>query len=486
MAASAESLVREAVALQRANRYPEAVAAYQRLLVHFPRLPDCWFNLGLLQRRLRNFPAALEAFRHALATGVARPEEAHLQCGLVYTEGFGDAVAAERELGFALKANPDYVPALLNLGNLHEDLGRREAAAAVYERILALDPACCEALARLANLAPATGEHAELVARLRAALAAPAASRAERASLGFALGRLLDAAGDYRAAFAAYAAAKADSRASVPDAPRYDRAAQHAYIDRLIATPPAATRSASGGAPRPIFICGMFRSGSTLAEQLLATVPGVAAAGELEFLPRLVAGELAPYPESLATLSPERLTAIAAAYRAELARRAPGASWVIDKRPDNFLYIGLIKRLFPDARILHTTRSPLDNCLSVYFLHVSQQLGYAFDLMDIGHYFREYRRLMAHWQTVYGPDIHDFDYDTLVRDPLPALERACAFLGLDWGGRAPVAVGTDRAVRTASVWQVREPLYQRSSGRARHYARELEPLAAYLARPEDR
>lgn len=484
MAASAESLVREAVALQRANRYPEAVAAYERLLQRFPRLSDCWFNLGVLQRRLRNFPAARAAYGQALATGAARPEEAHLQLGLVYSEGYGDRAAAERELELALRVNPAYIPALLNLGNLHEDLGRRVPAREVYERILALDAFCFEALARLANLAPATGRDAMLIARLEAALAASEPTAAERASLGFALGRLYDAAGDYAAAFTAYAAAKAASRASAPHVPRYDRAWQHAFVDRLIAAPPAA-RSAAGGGPRPIFICGMLRSGSTLIEQLLATCPGVAAAGELEFLPRLVAGELAPFPESLATLSPARLEAIAAAYQAELARYAPGARWVIDKRPDNFLCIGLIKRLFPDARIVHTTRNPLDNCLSVYFLHVTQQLSYAFNLMDIGHYFREYRRLMAHWKTVYGPDIYDFDYDTLVRDPVPALERLCGFLGLEWGGREPVAVGSDRAVGTASVWQVREPLYQRASGRARHYARELAPLAAYLAEPQE-
>ena len=114
---------------------------------------------------------------------------------------------------------------------------------------------------------------------------------------------------------------------------------------------------------------------------------------------------------------------------------SPDAAVVTDKRPDNFLYVGLIKSLFPDARIVHTTRDPLDNCLSVHFLHLDHAMGYALDLMDTAHYYRQYRRLMAHWKSLYGDDILDFDYDTFVRDPGPAVERLLAFCGLDWEER---------------------------------------------------
>ena len=233
--------------------------------------------------------------------------------------------------------------------------------------------------------------------------------------------------------------------------------------------------------PRPIFICGMFRSGSTLTEQLLAGLPDVAAGGEIDFLPRLADSELVPFPESLAALSAERLQDIAERYRAELKRVSETAEFVIDKRPDNFLYIGLIKSLFPEARIVHTTRNPLDNCLSIYFLHLDQQMSYALDLMDIGHYFREYRRLMAHWKSKYAPDIFDFDYDALVSDPRPTLERLCTFLGLEpLSGVAQVAPA-GLAIKTASHWQVRQPLYRSSSGRSLHYADELKELHDYLA-----
>jgi tetratricopeptide (TPR) repeat protein len=484
LSAVPDALVRAAQELQRQGRVPEAIAAYQRILAHWPALADCWFNLAVLQRHERQLDAALDSYQRALEAGIARPEEVHLNRSVIYTDYLRQHVAAERELQRALAVNPAFTPALLNLGNLHEDRGERAPALAAYARALVLDPRCFEALARYANLQSSPAADPKLIGLLRAALADPSASAAERANLGFALGRILDAAGDYRSAFAAYVAANQASRASAaPGSGHYDRELQRAFVDRLIAagTAPARMAHTNSAGPQPIFICGMFRSGSTLAEQLLAGCPGVAAGGELDFLPRLVRAELAPFPETLATISAERLAAIAARYRAELAQVSGDAAFVIDKRPDNFLYVGIIKSLFPRARIVHTTRDPLDNCLSIYFLHLDHAMSYALDLMDIGHYFREYRRLMAHWKAAFGPDIFDFDYDALVREPEPAMQRLCAFLELEWRGGAPETVKTGRAIKTASVWQVREPLYRRSSGRARHYAAELAALRAYLA-----
>jgi tetratricopeptide (TPR) repeat protein len=483
-----DAMMREASQLRRQNRVPEAIEAYQRILARWPGLAESWFNLAVLQRQARRFEEALDSYQSALHAGVSRPEEAHLNRGVIFTDFLRRHAEAERELRLALSLNPAFTPALLNLANLCEDLGRRAEALTLYAQILAREPRCFEALARYANLQPRTLAEPALVAQLGRALADPAASAADRASLGFALGRLLDESGEYPAAFAAYRAANQASRTSVgAQGARYDRARQHAFVDRLIASGMATQRAPDSGAlrPSPIFICGMFRSGSTLTEQLLAGCTGVAAGGELDFLPRLAADELAPYPESLAALSAERLGVLAARYRAELERVSQDAPYVIDKRPDNFLYIGLIKSLFPDARIVHTVRNPLDNCLSIYFLHLDQQMSYALDLMDIGHYFREYRRLMTHWKAKFAVDIFDFDYDALVSDPQPAMQRLCAFLGLDWEGcvpwAAPSAAPSGQVIKTASAWQVREPLYRSSSGRARHYSGELEELHDYLA-----
>ena len=482
---SPQAMVLEAEQLQRQHRVPEAIAAYQTLLARFPRLPDSWFNLGFLLRRAGQFDAALAAYQQALDAGLAGPEEAHVNRAVIYRDGLRDDAAAERELAAALGLAPNFLPALLNLANLREDHGLRREAGVLYERILALDPRCFEALARLANLQPPEACDARLVGRLEAALVPPAVSAAERASLGFALGRVRDALGAYDLAFEAYAAANRASRASAePGVVSYDRRRQAQFVDRLIAAGegvPVVSRGLEPTRPRPIFVCG-----STLIEQLLAGHPGVEAGGELDFLPAVVAGELAPFPESLASMSPAQLATLAGRYRQMLARLFPGAEWVTDKRPDNFLYVGLIKALFPEARIVHTVREPLDNCLSVLFLHLDHRMSYALELMDIGHYYREYLRLMTHWKRLYGADIVDVSYDQLVREPDSTARELFAALGLSWDPAWLESRGRDASIKTASVWQVREPLYRHASGRAAHYERHLQALRAYLAEPARR
>ena len=475
-------LIGAAVALQRAGRIAEAITAYQQLLARWPRLADCWYNLGVLLRQARRFEAALDAYQKALDLGVRQPEEVHLNRGVIYADHLARPDAAEHELQLALARNPGYLPALFNYANLCEDLGRREQAQAALERLLAIEPAQFEALARYAQLQPLAADNAAIIQRLRAALNDARASAADRAALGFALGRLLDGAQSYPAAFAAYAAANRDSRASAPPGFAYDRAQAERFIDDVIAhgAPYAPDIAVAHDRPQPIFVCGMFRSGSTLSEQLIARHPGVAAGGELDLLNHLVATELGAYPSALAALPAGRLQAMASRYREELHRRFPQADCVTDKRPDNFIYIGLIRALFPGARIVHTTREPLDNCLSVYFLHLDHSMSYALDLADIGHHYRQYRRLMRHWKALYPHDIYDFDYDEFVRSPAASATRLYEFLGLEWRDEFLEPPTAASAIRTASVWQVRERVYQRSSGRARHYASELAPLRAAL------
>jgi tetratricopeptide (TPR) repeat protein len=491
---SHEALLGEALLLDRQGRIPEAIAAYERLLESWPALPDCWYNLAALQRRRRQFSAALNSYQQALDRGVKKPEEVHLNRGVIYSDYLRQDDAAERELKAALTHNPNYFPALFNLANLHEDYGRRQMAARVYQRLLALDPQSARALARYSGLRTYENLNDPLIEQLRQVLARTDITLADRASLEFALGRALDECQAYAAAFEMYSAANSHSRQSAaPGTGVYDRRLAERYTERLIAAFPtvladgakpaaaaaAATDITAQALPRPIFVCGMYRSGSTLTEQLLAGHPLLAAGGELDFLPNAVQLDLAPFPESIGAVLPRRLKTLAAEYRQTLRELFPGAAYVTDKRPENYLNIGLIKRLFPDAKIVHTTRNALDNCLSIYFLHLDQRMSYALNLMDIGHHYRQYLRLMKHWKALYGADILDIDYDALVREPKPVVEELLSFLGLDWDERC-LTVSPGRSVKTASVWQVREPLYQRSSGRARHYEKELADLRNYL------
>jgi tetratricopeptide (TPR) repeat protein len=477
-----EESMREAGRLHRLNEVAEAKAAYRAIVARWPKQPDAWYNLALLQRQTFHFDEALDCYRRALATGIARPEEVHLNRGVIFSDHLRDYASAAEELQQALTLNPGYTPAMFNLAGLYEDFGKRAEARSLYARILTLEPQAFEALARLANLQPPGSVQGALIQRLNDALAT-ASLPSDRASLGFALGRLLDAAGEYREAFAVYTAAnQASSLSAGSHVVPYDRSRHQAFIDRLISGGlPRASANGADIPPQPIFILGMFRSGSTLTEQLLAGLPGVAAGGEIDFLPRLINTELAPFFESLAALTSERLDGFAARYRSELLRVSASTPYVTDKRPDNFLYIGLIKRLFPGAKIVHTTRDPLDNCLSIFFLHLDQQMSYALSLKDTGHYYREYRRLMAYWKSQFADDIFDFNYDALVEEPQYQLKALCAFLGLPWSGQVPTTAVRSAAVKTASVWQVREPLYRTSSGRARHYAEELKELRDELS-----
>ncbi len=486
---SRETMLNEALQLDRAGSVPEAIAAYQSLLATWPGLPDCWYNLGLLHRKSGEYSAALECYAEALERNVGQPEAVHVNRGVIYRDCLHQPEAAERELDKALALNPDYIPALINLAHLHEDLGRRERAGEVYERLLALTPEAPDILARYAGLKTFSAIDDPLIIRLRQALARPELGSADRAAVEFALGRALDACGEYAAAFETYRSANRHSRESAGPAFRdYDLKLAERFIDRVIAAfpapppvaPAAAAPAVSAAAVQPIFVCGMFRSGSTLVEQLLAGHPQVQAGGELDFLPRAVQTRLAPFPESIPTLPAARLESLAAEYLGMLGEQFPQARHVTDKRPDNFLHIGLIKRLFPQAKIVHTVRDALDNCLSVYFLHLDQSMSYALDLMDIGHHYLQYRRLMAHWKALFGADIVDVSYDSLVRNSQPAMQRLLADLGLDWDDRCLSVPATGRAVMTASVWQVREPLYQRSSGRSRHYQWQLSTLRNYL------
>jgi tetratricopeptide (TPR) repeat protein len=470
----------KAVLLQRQNQVAEAMIAYEAILGRWPKTADAWYNLGVLQRQTHRFNEALNSYQRALASGISRPEEVHLNRSVIFSDFLRDHASAAAELQQALTLNGGYLPAMLNLANLFEDLGKRAEASSLYARILAIEPRANEALARFANLQTAADVDTALIDRLKSALAGPGA---DKASLGFALGRLLDAKGQYDEAFSVYSAANQASLAVAgPTVVPYDRARQAQFVDWLIrsGTPPVQAHI-SHAPPQPIFIVGMFRSGSTLTEQLLASLPGVAAGGEINFLPQVVNTELTPLFESISAMSVERLDGIAARYRAEFMRISAVASFVSDKRLDNFLYIGLIKSLFPQAKIVHTTRDPLDNCLSIFFLHLEQQLSYALKLDDIGHFYREYRRLMAHWKAQYAGDIIEFSYDALVKDPQQQFKALCDFLELPCPEEVPKVSTRSTAIRTASVWQVREPLYDTSSGRSSHYASHVAGLRQELA-----
>lgn len=452
----------------------EAIVAYQRLLAVKPDLADSWYNLGWLQKQSRRFEDALESYIRALGLGVSGAAEVHVNRAIILSDHLHRPEDARAELEQALSIDPNYVPALLNLGNLDEDEGLREDARSAYRSALQLDPTNPLALARLAGVSHSKTLDTELAERLARAIAAAGGVSAARADLGFALGGLLDSAGEYDRAFAAYADANQASKNA--SGAVYDRRKSEGMIDGLIASLTAAAdadRLSSEYAP--VFVCGLFRSGSTLVERILATDANVVAGGELDLVPAL-AQSIAGYPEALRSANVADVVRWREAYLDALPERPAQGRLVVDKRPDNFLHLGLIKLLFPSARIVHTRRAALDNILSLYFLHLDPGMAFALDLQDAAHWYRQYDRLMVHSAALYGSDLLTVDYDRLVREPETETQRLFEFCGLDWSPSALEFQTGAGSVKTASVWQVREPLYARSSGRWRNYQAHLQPI----------
>lgn len=470
-----QALLRSASQLREQKRFAEAAIKYELALNEAPGNATAWYNLGLCLRMTGAYERALECYQRAIQCGLPGPEEAHLNRAVIYADALRRDVEAERELARALEVNAAYVPALLNLANLREDYGRRAEAGELYRRAIRSDPFCWEALARSANILDDDADLAGASLQLQGALNRPGVSPADRASLGFALGRVLDRMADYDRAFTAYREANAESRRAYST--HYDRVATTHDGERVMRAFPSAQALGKGdGKWSPIFICGMFRSGSTLLEQILAGHPRISPCGELALIPELVQAMRAPFPDAVRGWDSSRFAALGSAYRRRVEALFPGADLITDKWLGNIRHVGLIKRMFPSAKIVHTVRNPLDNILSIYFLHLNASFGYACDLEDIAHELRLTHQFMAHWKFLYPNDVIEFDYDAFVAQPVDVARNLVAQLGLDWQEECLHFERRDNAVRTASVWQVRRPLYTTSSGRWRRYEPHLRHL----------
>lgn len=468
---------RLAALLEGLGRMDEAITHYRRLLELRPDCASAWFNLALLCRKQRRYAEARDGYENALRHGIDKAEEVYSNLGVLYSD-MRQAGQAEAMYRRALEENAMYIPALFNLAGLHEEAGERQEAMDLYRRILAVHPGHREALTRLVHAQRITPEHTDLLETLHRAIAEETDATA-REGLHFALGKAQDDQGFYTDAFAAYREANRIGRTlRLP----YRREVTEQAFSRLIDLFDDAwiERNTTDSKAIPVFICGMFRSGSTLIEQVLAGHPEITPGGELDILPWLITQRLSPFPDAAAEVSRQSLTAMGGEYLAALHELFPEARMVTDKRPDNFLFLGLIKAMFPLARIIHTRRNPLDNCLSIYFQQLGGNLNYATDLGDTAHYYRQHAALMAHWQSCFGKDIFTVDYDEFVTEPEPVLRRLLDFLGHEWNYACLGFTGANNLVKTASVWQVREGLRRDSSGRWQNYIAELDDLRAQL------
>jgi len=237
----------------------------------------------------------------------------------------------------------------------------------------------------------------------------------------------------------------------------------------------------------PVFIIGMPRSGSSLVERILATHTGVEAAGEISHFEAIVKRaennliSNAQYPELLPTMNKARLSAMARIYLKEVQALFPSARHIINKNLFNFIYCGLLAMLFPNAKIIHCQRHPLDTCLSCYFTNFFYGVPFAFNQQHIADYFQEYASLMQHWQQCLGKSIYNCYYENLISNPEKSTQQLFAYCGFDWDPSCLEFYKKPAKVLTASIWQANQPLFQHGRYRFLHYLKHIESWQQQLA-----
>ncbi len=454
------------------GRTEDALASYERSLALAPNNPVALHNRGVLLRDLKRPEAALDSFDRALALDPDFPA-ALVDRG----NALLDLWRVEAALGSydqALALEPDHEAARDNRAFALAELGRFEEAERAIEDSIARHPDRVHGyyvLSLLPRRWSADDKHLKAMATLAETIDTQLADA--QVELHFALGKAL-AGIDFERSFKHVLAGNAAHRPRIA----YDEAATLALFERIERSYSAAMLRTGRGAasPVPVFIIGMPRSGTSLVEQILASHPAVHGAGEIEDFER-AAGPLAP--EDIARLSDADLTGIGERYLARLPK--VDAQRITNKLPWNFLQAGLIHRTLPQAKLIHIRRDPVDTCLSCFSHLFAANLPYSYDLGELGRYWRGYDRLMAHWRRVLPAEtLLEIDYAALVEDLETTARRMLAHCGLGWDARCLEFHRTERPVRTASMAQVRKPIYRQSSRRPDDAV--LAPLLTALGR----
>jgi tetratricopeptide (TPR) repeat protein len=462
-----------AASLERNGRPGDAEARYRELIEKRPDLAVARFNFACFLRRTARLEEALREHQHALDLDIEHPEEVLSNMAVIEGELHRhERARALLERALAIRAT--YIPALYNLALLHEEFGDLPEALSLFNRILDLDPAYHDALIRIAHLQPVNDPNGAVVKKLRRTLRRSNLQAFTRESLHYALGKTLDDCSMYDEAFAQFELANRSRVARLWPYDLHKEEKRTAEVMRAFTAEWLARAVAVSERPL-IFITGMLRSGSTLFEQVLAAHPRVTAGGEIHYFFTRRSAQSATFPATLATLDAEAWRNLGSGYIQYLDRIFPGNRIVTNKRPDAFALLGALKGMFPRARFINTVRHPLDTCLSIYFQQLDDRIAYAGELKNIAHHYLQYRSLMDHWKQLFGDSIFDAVYDEFVVDPRRTTRDLLGFLDLEWHDGCLTFQRVDNRVRTASLWQVREPVYRKSSGRWRNYERHVEP-----------
>jgi tetratricopeptide (TPR) repeat protein len=386
-----------------------------------------------------------------------------------------DAISAFEK---SLQLEPQQPRALVSIGNIQRVMGNREASEKAFHQAAKFKGMDGEAYWGLSNLKDYVFS-AEEEAAMRASLSSDSQSLFNAAPMFFALAKASEDRGDYAEAFGNYSKGNAlqkqysvfDSSLYAEEISRIEQIFDASVLER------AKRSDASGEAP--IFVVGMPRTGSTLVEQILASHSQVDATMELPFIGQYVRelnsrpDDVAPYPESISVVEDADFDILAKRYLSSAAIYRGGAPRFLDKTPSNFVHIGLIHLMFPGAIFVNISRNPMDTCLSVFKQRFAIGQSFSYSLEDIVAYFRGYRRLMAHWSSLLPTRVHTVVYENLVADPENEIRTLLDGCGLDFEAACLTPEKTDRAIRTPSSEQVRQPISAARIGYWQHFEEQL-------------
>lgn len=424
--------------------HAQALAALQRACALGPELPACWFNYGKL----------------------------------LFVHGELNAAIAALEKAVALAPRHAYARTLL--ANILRADGRTAQAQAEFRAVVTQQADAGQAWWGLATLKPMPIKAAD-IARMRSALAANRGAEADMVSLGFALANALDHAGAYAEAFAVLQNTHARARRREP----WNAQAFTGHVQRVLQASACMPVTAAAQGSEVIFVASLPRSGSTLAEQILASHSEVEGTTELPHLSALIAEESnrhqQPFPLWADKLAPEQWLALGREYLARTARWRERKPRFTDKLPTNWMYIGAIRAMLPQAHIVIMRRDPLENCLACWRFLFNHH-AYTHDFGDLAAYWRDFDRAVRHWQAQYPDHMRVQIYEELVADPEAQIRALLASCGLPFEEACLNFHATDRRVTTPSAAQVREPM-RRDTARADKYGALLDPLRAALGLP---
>lgn len=443
---------------------------------------DDAYAQALEQLRLKNHSEAISILQSILSTAHNHPYSLNFLGALTFPDDPESAIECYRH---AIKALPTFHEAYVNLGNALIRKGHIHEADSILTKAIELNPhnvAVNYNLTLIRKYKHVDHEDAIRIKKLLQTRQTP------EEYLYFALGKIYGDCQQYEEEFSYYHQANQIINETVTfDGEALARSTSH-LIDSFssdflkhYSVPASKSRA-------PLFIVGMPRTGTTLLASILSKHPAINTAGELGIiyqftrnLPRLL-GTDTPYPEAAHAMTASISSVLAQHYNVRLGRHStPGATYIIDKHPLNFWHLGLIYMLFPLAKVIHCTRHPLDSCISNYFQRFSTEHDYSFDLENIGTYYREYQKIMAHWQQHLPMNILDVAYEDMVTNTEQTARKALDFLGLEWDDACLSPHTNDCQINTASIWQARQPIYHQSIGRWKHYEQHLEPLKKILS-----